>query len=124
LQLCDCPGLVFPSFANSRAEMMCCGVLPIDTMKDYITPVSLIVSRVPKNILEAFYRIKLPKRESKGYSAATFLQIYAAKRGYVAGRGVPNQAQAARIILKDYTKGKLLFCHIRPDYDQEKHGAV
>lgn len=28
--LCDCPGLVFPSFANSRAEMMCCGVLPID----------------------------------------------------------------------------------------------
>ena len=28
--LCDCPGLVFPSFANSKAEMMCCGVLPID----------------------------------------------------------------------------------------------
>lgn len=37
--LCDCPGLVFPSFANSKAEMMCCGVLPIDTMKDYISPV-------------------------------------------------------------------------------------
>jgi len=30
VELCDCPGLVFPSFANSKAEMMCCGVLSID----------------------------------------------------------------------------------------------
>ena len=29
LCLVDCPGLVFPSFANSKAEMYCCGVLPI-----------------------------------------------------------------------------------------------
>jgi len=37
--LCDCPGLVFPSFANSKAEMMCCGVLPIDQMRDHISPI-------------------------------------------------------------------------------------
>jgi large subunit GTPase 1 len=55
--LCDCPGLVFPSFANSKAEMMCCGVLPIDTMKDYISPISLIVNRVPREALEATYKI-------------------------------------------------------------------
>lgn len=60
LCLCDCPGLVFPSFANSKAEMMCCGVLPIDTMKDYISPVSLIVHRVPKEVIENHYKIKLP----------------------------------------------------------------
>jgi large subunit GTPase 1 len=41
LCLCDCPGLVFPSFANSKAEMMCCGVLPIDTMKDYTPSIFL-----------------------------------------------------------------------------------
>ena len=39
LQLCDCPGLVFPSFANSKAEMTCCGVLPVDNIKDYQSPV-------------------------------------------------------------------------------------
>ncbi len=39
LVLCDCPGLVFPSFANSKAEMMTCGVLNIDTMRDYIGPI-------------------------------------------------------------------------------------
>ena len=34
--LVDCPGLVFPSFANSKAEMYCCGVLPIHTITDYV----------------------------------------------------------------------------------------
>ena len=57
LCLCDCPGLVFPSFANSKAEMMCCGVLPIDTMKDYVSPISLIIFRVPKEVLESYYHI-------------------------------------------------------------------
>jgi large subunit GTPase 1 len=53
--------------------MMCCGVLPIDTVRDYITPLSLILSRVPKEVIEAFYKIKLPKRESVKYNAYTFL---------------------------------------------------
>lgn len=73
LCLCDCPGLVFPSFANSKSEMMCCGVLPIDTMKDYISPVSLIVHRVPREVLEIQYRIMLPSIDSKSYTASTFL---------------------------------------------------
>mmetsp|Transcript_4268 Transcript_4268/g.4053 ORF Transcript_4268/g.4053 Transcript_4268/m.4053 type:complete len:125 (+) Transcript_4268:876-1250(+) len=58
--LCDCPGLVFPSFANSKAEMVCCGVLPIDKIKDYISPISLIVNRVKKEVLEAVYKIRIP----------------------------------------------------------------
>lgn len=122
LCLCDCPGLVFPSFANSKAEMMCCGVLPIDTIKDYISPVSLIIHRIPKEILEAHYKISLPLKTSKKYNASIFLQVYGAKKGYVTGRGLPNEAQAARIVLKDYTTGRLLFCHLRPDYSVEVHG--
>lgn len=46
--LVDCPGLVFPSFANSKAEMYCCGVLPIQTITEYVTPVSLIARRIAK----------------------------------------------------------------------------
>ena len=124
LCLCDCPGLVFPSFANSKAEMMCCGVLPIDMMKDFISPVSLIVHRVPRAILEAHYRIKLPAADSKNYNASTFLQVFGAKKGLVTGRGLPNEAMAARYVLKDYVNGKLIFCHVRPDYDRALHGDV
>ena len=53
VQLCDCPGLVFPSFANSKAEMMICGVLPIDTMREYVSPITLFLSKITKEVIEA-----------------------------------------------------------------------
>jgi large subunit GTPase 1 len=115
---------VFPSFANSKSEMMCCGVLPIDTMKDYISPVSLIIHRVPKAVLEEQYQIALPSADNKSYTASTFLQVLGAKKGLVTGRGLPNEAIAARFVLKDYVNGRLLFCHIRPDYERPVHGDV
>ena len=31
--LCDCPGLVFPKVHASKAEMILCGLYPIDTLK-------------------------------------------------------------------------------------------
>lgn len=52
LCLVDCPGLVFPSFANSKAEMYCCGVLPIQTITEYMSPINLILSRINKETIE------------------------------------------------------------------------
>ena len=34
LLLCDCPGLVFPSFVSTRGELILNGILPIDQMRD------------------------------------------------------------------------------------------
>ena len=34
--LCDCPGLVFPNFVCTKAEMICNGILPIDQLRDVI----------------------------------------------------------------------------------------
>ena len=42
LMLCDCPGLVFPSFVNSKAELVVNGILPIDQLQDCEPPVALI----------------------------------------------------------------------------------
>lgn len=42
LCLCDCPGLVMPSFVSTKAEMICNGILPIDQMRDHVPPISLI----------------------------------------------------------------------------------
>jgi len=118
--LVDCPGLVFPSFANSRAEMYCCGVLPIHTIKEYASPVSLILSRVPKPVVEAFYKIQMPPRNSSKYTTNTFLSLFALKKGWITGGSSnPNIAQAARVVLEDYTTGRIVFCHVRPDYNVE-----
>jgi len=36
ITLCDCPGLVFPSFMTVRADMVLNGVLPIDQLRDHV----------------------------------------------------------------------------------------
>ena len=78
LLLCDCPGLVFPSASSTRAEMVCNGVLPIDTIKDYISPVDLICERVEKRVLERLYKVKIDLLMPTG---SQFLQIFARSRG-------------------------------------------
>ena len=66
--LCDCPGLVFPQFATTNAALVCDGVLPIDQMREHTGPVGLVTKRIPKNVLEAFYglRIKVKGAEEGG----------------------------------------------------------
>lgn len=57
--LCDCPGLVFPQFTMTRAELVCDGVLPIDQMREHTGPISLVVKRIPKQVLEAIYGLSI-----------------------------------------------------------------
>jgi large subunit GTPase 1 len=57
--LCDCPGLVFPHFATTKADLVCDGVLPIDQLREHVGPVSLVVRRIPKGVLEGMYGIKI-----------------------------------------------------------------
>ncbi|GFR32473.1 large subunit GTPase 1 homolog [Trichonephila clavata] len=42
LCLCDCPGLVFPNFVSTKAEMVINGILPIDQLTEWKMPVTLI----------------------------------------------------------------------------------
>ena len=42
VMLCDCPGLVMPTFISTKAEMIVNGILPIDQMRDFVPPISLI----------------------------------------------------------------------------------
>jgi large subunit GTPase 1 len=59
LMLCDCPGLVFPSFTSSRADMVLCGVLPINQLRDFIGPCQLVCQRFPRIVLRKYYGVDL-----------------------------------------------------------------
>ncbi len=59
--LCDCPGLVFPSFANTKAEMVCNGILPIDQLRDGISPTTHVCYTIPRETLETLYGIHIIK---------------------------------------------------------------
>ncbi|CAM8897949.1 unnamed protein product [Rhodiola kirilowii] len=122
LMLCDCPGLVFPSFSSSRYEMIASGVLPIHRMTEHREAVQVVANRVPRHAIEEIYNIKLPKPKSyepqtRPPLAAELLRAYCASRGWVASSGLPDETKAARQILKDYIDGKLPHFELPPGLD-------
>jgi len=118
--LCDCPGLVFPNFATTKAELVCNGILPIDQQREFTGPASLVAQRIPQWFLEAVYGIKITTRplEEGGTGIPTgteLLVAYARARGFMkSSAGNPDDSRAARYVLKDYINGKLLFCRPPP----------
>lgn len=90
-----------------------------------MSPVSLVVSRVPKLVLEAFYKIKMPERNHKKYTTTTFLTLFALQKGWITGGSSnPDIAVAAKRVLVDYTTGAIVFCHVRPDFDRNIHKSI
>ncbi|KAF2811493.1 P-loop containing nucleoside triphosphate hydrolase protein [Mytilinidion resinicola] len=118
--LCDCPGLVFPNFSTTKAELVCSGVLPVDQLREFTGPAGLVAQRIPHSFLEAVYGMKINIRpaEEGGSGVPTAQEVlgaYATARGFhTTGASNPDESRAARYILKDYVKGKLLFCHPPP----------
>ncbi|XP_057549406.1 GTPase LSG1-2-like [Amaranthus tricolor] len=125
LTLCDCPGLVFPSFTCSRYEMIACGVLPIDRMTSHREAVQVVADKVPRHLIEEVYKITLPKPkpyepQSRPPLAAELLRAYCASRGYTASSGLPDETRASRIILKDYIDGRLPHFELPPGMSNEE----
>lgn len=126
--LCDCPGLVFPNFATTKAELVCNGILPIDQLREFTGPATVVAQRIPQSFLESVYGVKIHTRplEEGGTgtpTASEILRAYAKARGFATtGYGQPDESRAARYILKDYVSGKLLYCH-PPPHDPEIDGA-
>ncbi|XP_061169825.1 large subunit GTPase 1 homolog [Saccostrea echinata] len=124
LMLCDCPGLVFPSFVSTKAELIVNGILPIDQMRDHWPPVNLVCSYIQRETLEALYGINLPpppegEDPNRWPTAEELLTTYGSMRGYMSVNGIPDCPRTARYILKDFVNGRLLYCHPPPDVDEK-----
>lgn len=111
--LCDCPGLVFPNFSSSKAELVVNGILPIDQLREYISPCQLVANRIRRPILEKIYGIQLPLTaeqferkvplDSVPPSASQLLSAHATARGFKTSfGGNPDESRSARFVLKDY----------------------
>ena len=126
VELCDCPGLVFPNFAYNNGELVCNGVLPIDQLRDFISPSNLVAQRIPKYYLEAVYGIHIQtKSVDEGGNGIVptgqeLLIAYGRARGYMTqGFGSADEARSSRYILKDYVNGKLLYINPPPHLDDD-----
>eukprot|EP00468_Gymnochlora_sp_CCMP2014_P014053 CAMPEP_0167770806 /NCGR_PEP_ID=MMETSP0110_2-20121227/18141_1 /TAXON_ID=629695 /ORGANISM="Gymnochlora sp., Strain CCMP2014" /LENGTH=715 /DNA_ID=CAMNT_0007660059 /DNA_START=186 /DNA_END=2333 /DNA_ORIENTATION=- len=121
LQLCDCPGLVFPTFMRTKSALVTSGVYPIAQLRDYVSPVGDVCARVTREQLSKLYGLVFPR--TKPVTAATLLNAHARMRGFMKDHGRPDTSRSARVILSDYVNGKLLYCHPPPHLPQ-KHNYV
>ncbi|KAJ8598104.1 hypothetical protein CTAYLR_005590 [Chrysophaeum taylorii] len=109
LELCDCPGLVFPALvANGAAELLCCGVAPLSRARDPVSAARLVASRVPAPVFDLLYGTSCQGKD--------VLDAYCEARGYKAsGSGANDHRRAALDLVRDYLDGTLLYCHPPPD---------
>lgn len=116
IKLYDCPGLVFPNMASTKSELVLNGILPIDQLRDCISPVEMLLCYIPPLQIEMLYRVKVDgAAEEKTSRAHAVLSALAASRGFrTSVYGNPDVSRAARIILKDYVNARLLYCHKPP----------
>lgn len=89
-------------------------------MKDFVAPVDYICKRLPTRALE--YILKCPMFSNEKYiEPARMLHVYATNRGIISGSGTPNYSEAAKVILKKFVNGELLYIHLPPTDFLEKH---
>lgn len=123
LILCDCPGLVMPSFVATKSDMIINGILPIDQMRDHVPPVTVVASLIPRHIFEDKYGLIL-RKPSEGEdpdrppTSEELLNAFGFNRGFMTQNGQPDNARSARYILKDFVCGKLLYCYAPPGVEQ------
>ncbi|XP_072758252.1 large subunit GTPase 1 homolog [Anoplolepis gracilipes] len=124
LLLCDCPGLVMPSFICTKAEMILNGILPIDQMRDHLPAITLLATLIPKHVLEDLYGFMLPvpteeEDPDRALTAEELLNAHGYNRGFMTQNGQPDNPRSARYLLKDFVNGKLLYCVAPPTLEQK-----
>lgn len=134
LKILDCPGIVFPSSANSTshkvskkafaveesARLTLLSALPPKSISDPIPAVTLLVSRLsvssPQlNALQTLYQLPplMPSTSANDYVTDLLVQI-ARKRGRLGKGGVPNIRSAAMAVLMDWRDGRIMGGWIEP----------
>jgi len=129
--LCDCPGLVFPSVAASKAHLVVNNTVHIDTLIECFSPIALIVHRIGlEKILERYgctAAVQEARRRSGDHvldDTHAFLAALAVSRNHLLRDRVPDENWAARKVLKDYVSGAVLHVEDPPGYRKAQADAL
>ncbi|KAI9489739.1 P-loop containing nucleoside triphosphate hydrolase protein [Zychaea mexicana] len=111
IKLLDCPGIVFATQGQdgkSDAEIVLRNCIKVELLEDPVTPVEVIVSKIPTEQLMMMYDV--------GYfnNAHEFLVLLAQQRGKLKKGGVSDIHLVARAVLQDWNGGKIPFYTLPP----------
>ncbi|KAL0218979.1 hypothetical protein P9112_004632 [Eukaryota sp. TZLM1-RC] len=105
LHLLDCPGLVFPAALYSKSELAVYGILHADTLRDTVSPASIILDRVDISVINSFYGTSMTTKSPNPHH---LLSAIAQQKGLYCGKGQPDVHRVGRLMLKDVFNGRLL----------------
>jgi hypothetical protein len=101
---------------NSTGEMISAGILPINQMRDYVEPATVIAIRIPIHLLDAAYGMKIVRNldfmddVDRPPTPHEVLCAYCMVKGYITnGTGRWDEFRACKDLLKDFTNGRILF---------------
>jgi large subunit GTPase 1 len=94
----------------------------------YIGPVDYICHTVPRKVLNTTYGMSIIRPgpgedQDRRPTAQELIDAYGGARGIMSGSGDANGPSCARILLKDFVDGKLLYCESPPCDDDDDHGV-
>jgi len=123
--LCDCPGLVFPTLCSSKADLVLNGCVSVDSLTDFISPSRLMLHRVTAEQINRVYKLRLPTTGKRARMLTVFdvLDSYCHQKKMYNKSKVCNRSEAARVLLKDYVRGKTVFVHCPPSIDRKQRAA-
>jgi nuclear GTP-binding protein len=107
VKLLDCPGIIFAN--DDEKTLVLRNIIKISDIKDAISPIDGILGKVNKNQLLLQYEI------ANFETPIEFLTNLALRRGRLVKGGAPDLENAAKIVLNDWTSGKIQYFVLPPE---------
>eukprot|EP00088_Acartia_fossae_P037123 TRINITY_DN3830_c0_g1_i1.p1 TRINITY_DN3830_c0_g1~~TRINITY_DN3830_c0_g1_i1.p1 ORF type:complete len:607 (+),score=119.09 TRINITY_DN3830_c0_g1_i1:46-1866(+) len=115
VQLCDCPGLVFPSKVPKALQVLM-GSFPIAQLREPYSVVQFLAERLD---LPRLLDINLPEDETE-WTAFLICEQFAVKKGFVTARtSRPDTYRAANMILRFALDGRICLSFTPPSFKPE-----
>lgn len=115
VRLCDCPGLVFPSF-EPRPLQVLLGSFPIAQLRVPNASVKYLAERIN---LPGLLDVQHPAGRNQPWSAADVCEAWAYKRGFLTAKaGRPDVSRAANSILRMALEGQISLALLPPGFNK------
>jgi len=116
VKLLDCPGVIF-SNADERTLVLR-NIIKVSDIKDPISPIEDILQRVNKSQLLIQYEI------ADFANTTEFLTNVAFRRGKLIKGGIPDLEMAGRLVINDWTSGKIQYFTHPPDEEMNMSNSM
>ena len=125
IYLIDCPGIVPTSAHDTQTDTVLKGVVRVEALSTPSEHVPALMQRVKPLYLSRTYGVPLPNKDdpSQGWDPEIFLDKLARMKGRLLKRGEPDLDAVAKIVLRDWVRGRIPYFVSPPERTEELNAA-